>query len=620
MVTLQFYTKTVAQDLLEKREGQDVSNVEFNEEECESEFKKFWNDVIDKMQKQEKKKCLSVDVRNVFRQELYNSYGQSAKFNSTIKRFGDMLENKFKIEWIYLLEHLQWNKSFLSLFKVICFNIKSFIQSNEKDLRCEVENMISSAVHRIQTTLLSLVDIGDVIQMKFQTYPQFDCIVLVQQYLRKAVDILKITHSEVKSSEKFNLNNSFIAVFACYAAQIAVENFSKVQESYLAHVDTMEKIKKEKKSFKELFLSILRKEKDITIAARQIRSLLLTAAKKQALVSIRGVLKELVLNRITQKLHVHGLVLRDVIEVVSKNPTSDEEISFLKTYFNEPFVSFKDKISQVIDDNEESNISKEFNLKLNAIIEKLKTECLNKFEPDRNKTLKVNICEYSVIKTLGIGEVDFDNIFTPNFEKRMEDEKELIEKLASLFESADNNEVKLSFKEELNLKEQLKNDIKNHLFQCTTKCPFCRAPCNQTHADESNDHSSRCHRPQGFGHWIVEHSTVFVIEFCNDLVISSRLFKNIDTKYEYVRYEDYKSVGPNYLSWEIDVMASDHCLYWKYITYHVMQNLDKFYPEAVKTDISNWSGVTKIEAINVINNCFYLDGATVRNVNGRHIV
>ena len=91
--------------------------------------------------------------------------------------------------------------------------------------------------------------------------------------------------------------------------------------------------------------------------------------------------------------------------------------------------------------------------------------------------------------------------------------------------------------------------------------------------------------------------------------------------YERVYYSNYRSVNGYYNSWNIEAVAGAESLYWKYITYKVTKNIDRFFPQAKPADVKKWKGISKSDALKNINSLFYLDGNTIaRNKDGFHII
>ena len=105
-------------------------------------------------------------------------------------------------------------------------------------------------------------------------------------------------------------------------------------------------------------------------------------------------------------------------------------------------------------------------------------------------------------------------------------------------------------------------------------------PCNETHpggVGPDNQHKSHYHRPNGFAHHMEEWTNEFPTSFCNNSVKSERKFRNSDTNWEDVNYREYRTVNHYYKSWNIEGMAIEDNLSWRYITYQVAKNLNSFF-------------------------------------------
>ena len=65
-------------------------------------------------------------------------------------------------------------------------------------------------------------------KMRFQPDPAIcDCKALVKEYLAKAVDLLVERHEESRQKNKYNLTDTFKAIFLFRAAQLAAPKFEK---------------------------------------------------------------------------------------------------------------------------------------------------------------------------------------------------------------------------------------------------------------------------------------------------------------------------------------------------------------------------------------------------------
>ena len=109
------------------------------------------------------------------------------------------------------------------------------------------------------------------------------------------------------------------------------------------------------------------------------------------------------------------------------------------------------------------------------------------------------ICRNSFIRSLGIGEADFDDIImtqvskdkpskfnikcnglpknvTERIEKevkeRMKDETDIIKKLKTLISETDGVSTDITVQQAAEIKEKTISDVYNHLFDCTKVCPL----------------------------------------------------------------------------------------------------------------------------------------------------
>ena len=171
----------------------------------------------------------------------------------------------------------------------------------------------------------------------------------------------------------------------------------------------------------------------------------------------------------------------------------------------------------------------------------------------------------------------------------------------------------ITLHQQLDVKEQVINDVNRHLFECVKTCPLCCAPCNELHprrVEPDHPNESRCHRPKGFAGFVVDGNNTFTTTFCKDDIKTDCCFRNADINMEYCYYKEYRKVNHYYNSWDIDGMASDEALYWKYITYQVTKHLNRFFPEAKQPDISAWGDISKSKAFKTINSLFHFDKNT----------
>ena len=473
---------------------------------------------------------------------------------------------------------------------------------------------------------------------------------LVRKYLVKAINILIETHDESGQKDVYNLTDTFKVMFLFFAAQTAIPNFEKAQKSFIEYMDISNKLDSEKENIKQLFTLILKKAGTLTIAANQITNILRDAIKDTAAKQIRILCKDILLRLVTLKVHVHGLVLYDVIAMLEDHLT-EENVNYLKEYFRKPFQVFKKKILHVLDECPDIRLNDMMKVTFDTAVRKISDLLENELQVSNEKPLIEVICKCQYIRSLGIGEVDFDGIQMPEFnkdeasklaknsddltkhdkekiergvQKRMEDEGDIINKVKALITETDQAHIDITLNHQEEIKAGVISDVNCHLFECLKTCPLCRSPCNETHpggVGPDSNHSSRCHRPKGFAGYLRHESDEFNISFCNDSIKYGGKFRNSETGYQWVEYKHYRTVNSYYDSWNIEGVASEDSLYWKYIIYQVTKNLNRFFPNAEIPDVTQWKGISKSEAIRTINSLFHLDGNTIaRNIDGFHYI
>ena len=617
---LQQNARKIANELLDRKEKDETP--EFTSKEIEDEFEKFWSSVKQGFFSKRETTYVAENPRTIFVQEIGEKYGGVPGYKEILEKFGLQLQNNFKPEWVEI-SHFE----FIDDKKI-----------SDYEFLKEINHFIASIRSRISAEVIYLSNAGDFMTMKFRNYSTiFNSRYLVKEYLEKVEKMLTETHEKLSlKTMHYNLTDTFKVIFLYFAAQIAIPNFEKAQKSFIDYMDNSTKLDRDRKDIKELFRLILKKEGIFTIAAKQITKILHQKIKDAVLADIRIHCKDILLRLVTQKIHIHGLVLHDVIAMLDN--IDDEKVKYIQEYFHHPFDVFEKKILHVFDSCQDIRLNDIIREKFDAAVKKIKQSLEYDLQTSCQKSLTEVMCQNQLIIWLGIGEKDFAGILMPNFNggdassiatlsnplPKNEDKKNKVKKLITAIAETDEVNTEISIAQQEEIKRQVISDASNHLFECTSLCPLCLAPCNETHSEREgvdSTHSSRCHRPQGFATYVKSKSAEFVTLFCNDLIKSKEIFKNPDTNDKWVFYRDYKKVNSYYESWNIEAIAGADSIYWKYITYHVTKNLDRYFPNAKKADVSQWGKITKSEAIKNINSLFHLDGNTIaRNKYGFHII
>ena len=411
-----------------------------------------------------------------------------------------------------------------------------------------MEDLIENVEHRLQHEVIHLHNHKGLIRMKFQhNSSTFDCGMLVRKYLETAINILMQTHDQSGQKDVYNLTGTFKVMFLFFAAQIAIPNFEKAQQSFIEYTDISTKLDSEKENINQLFTLILKKAGTLTIAANQITKILRDTIKDTAAKQIRILCKDILLRLVTQKGHVHGLVLHDVIAMLEDDLT-EENINYLKEYFRKPFQVFKKKILHVLDECPDIRLNDMMKAKFDTAVRRISDLLEKELQASNEKPLIEVICECQYIRSLGIGEVDFDGIQMPEFnkdkaskltrnsddltkhgkekneievQKRMEDESEIIKQVKALITETDQVHIDITLNHQEEIKAGVINDVNCHLFECLKTCPLCRSPCNETHpggVGPDSNHSSHCHRPKGFAGYLRHDSDEFSISFVMTLL------------------------------------------------------------------------------------------------------
>ena len=607
---LQKNARKMAKQLLDRKEKDEKP--EFTEKEIEAEFGNFWSSVkTDFFSKKE----ITFEAENVcinFVKEIGEKYAKIPGFKKIMDKFGFHLENTFNLEWVE-------NSHVDFVEKDFCKTDKEFFRMEDSEFLKDIENLIVSIQCKILKEVINLCDAGGFKKMKFMyDYSTFNCGFSVKQYLTKAEAILIETHNESSQKRAYKLTETFKVMFACFAAQIAIPTFEEAQQSFIDYMDISTKLDNERENTKELFTLLLKREENLTIAANQIAKLLRQRIKDAAVKDVRTDCKNILFRLITQKIHVHGLVLHDVIAMLNEG-INEENVNYVKKYFFHPFDVFEKKILHVFDACQDIKLNEMIRVRFNTILRRIKQSLKFDLQVSYQKSLTELMCQSQSIRGLGIGERDFNGIEMPKSK-----ENNIVKKLTNLIAKTDEVITDVTLAEQEEIKEKVISDVKNHLFKCTNTCPLCYSPCNETHSEgvgQGSIHRSHCHRPQGFATYAEKGNDKFVTLTCNDLINTKQTFSNADTKCKGVYYRNYRSVNSYYNSWNIEAVRGDESLYWKYITYQVTKNLDRFFPNAKQADVKAWKGISKSDALKNINSLFHLDGNTItRNIDGFHVI
>ena len=260
---LQDHAREIAHELLRKKEKEAGENItpEFSDHEIENKFQEFWSSVKDGFNSKKVKTFVPDNVPLKFANEIGLEYGHVASFRKISNKFGVYLQNKFKTEWVKF-SHVEF------IGNVISRNYRKQYGISEAEFFQNMQELFATTESKLLCNVNDLYAVGGLIKMHFQSdSPIFDCGTLVKQYLAKAIDLLVETHEESQHKHLYNLTDTFKAMFLFNAAQLAIPNFEKAQQSFIDYIDISTKLDSERENIKQIFTLILKKEGTLTIAA-----------------------------------------------------------------------------------------------------------------------------------------------------------------------------------------------------------------------------------------------------------------------------------------------------------------------------------------------------------------
>ena len=260
---LQDHARHFADELLRKKEKKASENItpEFSDHEIENKFQEFWSFVKDRFNSKKEKTFVPDNVPLNFANEIGLKYGHVASFRKICNKFGVYLQNKFKIEWVKF-SHVEF------IGNAISRNYRKGIGISDAEFFQNMWELIATTESKLLHNVIDLCDVEGLIKMHFQSDSSiFDCKKLVKQYLGKAIDLLVETHEESQQKNLYNLTDTFKTMFLFNAAQLAIPNFEKAQESFIDYMDISTKLDSERENIKQIFTLILKKEGTLTIAA-----------------------------------------------------------------------------------------------------------------------------------------------------------------------------------------------------------------------------------------------------------------------------------------------------------------------------------------------------------------
>lgn len=164
------------------------------------------------------------------------------------------MQNEFQLEWINF-SHIVCTGNIFSR------SYNFHIGISEEEFYKNMRELISTTESKLLYDVIDLCDVGGLMKMRFQSDSAiFDCKALVKEYLAKATDLLVEIHEKSQQKNKYNLTDTFKAIFLFKAAQLAAPKFEKVQQSVTDYMNISAKLENEKENIKQIFILTLKKE------------------------------------------------------------------------------------------------------------------------------------------------------------------------------------------------------------------------------------------------------------------------------------------------------------------------------------------------------------------------
>ena len=404
---VQDHARRIANELRSKKEEEADENIkpEFSNHEIDNKFQEFWVSVIDEFSSKKEKTFAPDNVPQKFANEIRLKYLFVANFKKISDMFGVNLGNKFKSVWVSS-SHVEFTGDSFE-------NPYMHWKNSDAEFSQNIQELIAAVESKLTNHVISLHDVGGLLKMNFQSDSHiFDCGTLVKQHTTKAIDLLAETHEESRQKNLFNLTDTFKVMFLFNAAQLAIPNFEKTQQSFIDYMDISTKLDSERENVKQIFTLILKKKGTLTIAAKQVTKRLHQAIKNAVQKQVRTACKNILLNLVNQKIHVHGLVLHDVIAML-ENTISEENVNYLQEYFQNPFTVFRKKNLHVFDGCPDISLNDMIREKFDSATRKTKKFMETELKAVEENSLIEVVCQNNYIRSLGVGEADFDGIAMP---------------------------------------------------------------------------------------------------------------------------------------------------------------------------------------------------------------
>ena len=156
-----------------------------------------------------------------------------------------------------------------------------------------------------------------------------------------------------------------------------------------------------------------------------------------------------------------------------ENTISEENVNYLQEYFQNPFTVFRKKILHVFDGCPDISLNDMIRAKFDSATRKTKNFMETELKAVEGNSLIEVICQNNYIRSLGIGEADFDGIAMPKHNK--EEALKLSETCSELTEAdkeRTRKEVKKRMDDEAEIIKKLKNNVTNNVIKSNEQWKF----------------------------------------------------------------------------------------------------------------------------------------------------
>ena len=132
------------------------------------------------------------------------------------------------------------------------------------------------------------------------------------------------------------------------------------------------------------------------------------------------------------------------------------------------------------------------------------------------------------------------------------------------------------------------------MFACLHSCPFCKALCDASHSNITNEtHFTLCHRPMGIVGVREGETENLSTSICTEMVAGDGEFTTIESPEKWYRYKDYHEVNSYHKSWKITGDTSrKQSMYWKWFMATFSEELANQHGAALETPNFFWKFIS----------------------------